>query len=261
MRHDPRGDSCTSSPARRCSRCWSSATPTSTRPATTSRRSCEFKPTGLEGLDDLLVERHEEEGHPSRRTSRCCRQGGGWLLVEFGGESKDESDDKARTLMDRLKRRPNAAVDEALRRRGRGGAPVEGPRVGPGRDRPDPRRHGRLGGLGGLGRAARQASAPTSATSASCSRSTATTARSTATSARAASTRRIDFDLKTHEGVEHFRTFLDEAADLVVRYGGSLSGEHGDGQSQGGAACPRCSAPSWSRPSASSRRSGTRTTR
>ena len=43
---------------------------------------------------------------------------------------------------------------------------------------------------------------------------------------------RIDFDLKTDEGVKHFRAFLDEAADLVVRYGGSLSGEHGDGQSK-----------------------------
>ena len=43
---------------------------------------------------------------------------------------------------------------------------------------------------------------------------------------------RIDFDLKTHEGIRHFRAFLDEAADLVGRYGGSLSGEHGDGQSK-----------------------------
>ncbi len=31
----------------------------------------------------------------------------------------------------------------------------------------------------------------------------------------------------------HWRRFLDEAADLVVRYGGSLSGEHGDGQARG----------------------------
>ena len=30
-----------------------------------------------------------------------------------------------------------------------------------------------------------------------------------------------------------FRQFMEEAADLVVRYGGSLSGEHGDGQSRG----------------------------
>ena len=43
---------------------------------------------------------------------------------------------------------------------------------------------------------------------------------------------RIDFDLKTYEGVKHFRKFLDEAGDLVVSYGGSISGEHGDGQSK-----------------------------
>ncbi|TXS38428.1 FAD-binding and (Fe-S)-binding domain-containing protein [Streptomyces sp. OR43] len=44
---------------------------------------------------------------------------------------------------------------------------------------------------------------------------------------------RIPFELKTAEGVAAFRTFLARAADLVVSYGGSLSGEHGDGQSRG----------------------------
>jgi Fe-S oxidoreductase len=43
---------------------------------------------------------------------------------------------------------------------------------------------------------------------------------------------RIDFDLKTYEGVRHFRKFLNEAGDLVTSHGGSLSGEHGDGQSK-----------------------------
>ncbi|MFI0806110.1 FAD-linked oxidase C-terminal domain-containing protein [Streptomyces echinatus] len=44
---------------------------------------------------------------------------------------------------------------------------------------------------------------------------------------------RIPFGLKTAEGVASFRRFLERAADLVVSYGGSLSGEHGDGQSRG----------------------------
>jgi FAD/FMN-containing dehydrogenase/Fe-S oxidoreductase len=43
---------------------------------------------------------------------------------------------------------------------------------------------------------------------------------------------RITFDLKSHEGVRNYRGFMTEAADLVVRYGGSLSGEHGDGQAR-----------------------------
>ncbi|MFR9794700.1 FAD-binding and (Fe-S)-binding domain-containing protein [Streptomyces sp. MS06] len=44
---------------------------------------------------------------------------------------------------------------------------------------------------------------------------------------------RIPFGLRTAEGVADFRRFLERAADLVVSYGGSLSGEHGDGQSRG----------------------------
>ena len=43
---------------------------------------------------------------------------------------------------------------------------------------------------------------------------------------------RISFDLFSAHGVERFRSFIAEASDLVVRYGGSLSGEHGDGQSR-----------------------------
>jgi Fe-S oxidoreductase len=43
---------------------------------------------------------------------------------------------------------------------------------------------------------------------------------------------RIDFDLESEAGVRTFHAFLNEAADLVVSYGGSLSGEHGDGQSR-----------------------------
>lgn len=43
---------------------------------------------------------------------------------------------------------------------------------------------------------------------------------------------RIDFDLLSTEGVARFRRFSEEQADLVVAHGGSLSGEHGDGQAR-----------------------------
>ncbi|MGW1006195.1 FAD-binding and (Fe-S)-binding domain-containing protein [Streptomyces sp. NPDC002520] len=43
---------------------------------------------------------------------------------------------------------------------------------------------------------------------------------------------RIDFDLLTEAGVGRFRRFSEELADLVVAHGGSLSGEHGDGQAR-----------------------------
>jgi FAD/FMN-containing dehydrogenase/Fe-S oxidoreductase len=43
---------------------------------------------------------------------------------------------------------------------------------------------------------------------------------------------RITFDFKTAEGLAKYRRFLDEAADLVLKCGGSFSGEHGDGQAR-----------------------------
>jgi Fe-S oxidoreductase len=43
---------------------------------------------------------------------------------------------------------------------------------------------------------------------------------------------RIDFDLLTDAGVARFRRFSQELADVVVAHGGSLSGEHGDGQAR-----------------------------
>lgn len=43
---------------------------------------------------------------------------------------------------------------------------------------------------------------------------------------------RIDFDLWTRKGVRDFRRFSEAVADLVVAHGGSLSGEHGDGQAR-----------------------------
>ncbi|MET9606345.1 FAD-binding and (Fe-S)-binding domain-containing protein [Streptomyces sp. NPDC006512] len=43
---------------------------------------------------------------------------------------------------------------------------------------------------------------------------------------------RIDFDLVSAGGVARFRAFSEELADLVAAHGGSLSGEHGDGQAR-----------------------------
>ncbi len=59
-----------------------------------------------------------------------------------------------------------------------------------------------------------------------------TQVRFTATLDRAASHAR-HFDLETNQGIRKYREFVKEAADLVVSFGGSLSGEHGDGQSPG----------------------------
>ena len=190
----------------------------------------EAGPIGLEGLDDVLVKDMKTKGiHP--KDVKLLPPGGGWLLVEFGGSSKDESDDKARELMNRLKKLPNAPSmklfdDEAeeehlwkVRESGLGAtARIPGHKdawEGWEDSAVDPlklsdylhdlrkllQKYGYDGALyGHFGQG--------------CVHT------------------RIDFDLKTHEGVRHFRNFLDEAADLIGRYGGSISGEHGDGQSK-----------------------------
>ena len=44
---------------------------------------------------------------------------------------------------------------------------------------------------------------------------------------------RVSFDLESESGIRKYGEFVERAADLVVSYGGSLSGEHGDGQSRG----------------------------
>jgi FAD/FMN-containing dehydrogenase/Fe-S oxidoreductase len=44
---------------------------------------------------------------------------------------------------------------------------------------------------------------------------------------------RNNFDLSSRQGLRKYRSYVTEAAELVVSLGGSLSGEHGDGQSRG----------------------------
>ncbi|HEY3987755.1 MAG TPA: FAD-binding and (Fe-S)-binding domain-containing protein [Acidobacteriaceae bacterium] len=44
---------------------------------------------------------------------------------------------------------------------------------------------------------------------------------------------RMSYDMRSVEGVKAYREFIERAADIVLEFGGSLSGEHGDGQSRG----------------------------
>src|SRR5215831_8262182 len=65
------------------------------------------RPIGLEGLDDVLVHDMKKKGlHP--QDIQLLPAGGGWLLVEFGGQSKEEADDQAHRLMAALQHQPNA---------------------------------------------------------------------------------------------------------------------------------------------------------
>ena len=54
---------------------------------------------------------------------------------------------------------------------------------------------------------------------------------------------RLDFPLGRPDGPRIMRAFMTDAARLVARYGGSLSGEHGDGSATAASCCPSCTHP------------------
>ncbi len=190
----------------------------------------EFKPTGLEGLDDVLVRDMKKKGiHP--QDVHLLPPGAGWLLVELGGESKVEADDKAHRLMDHLRSVANPPSmklfdDEAeeehlwkVRESGLGAtARIPGEKdawEGWEDSAVPPDRVGDyLRDLRKLLTKYHYGCSLYGHFGQGCIHT------------------RIDFDLKTVEGVKQFRKFLNEAGDLVVAYGGSISGEHGDGQSK-----------------------------
>src|SRR5580698_4831371 len=186
-------------------------------------------PIGLEGFDDLLVyytrtKRANPEG------LALLPEGGGWLMVEFGGQTLPEAESQAHALIKSLNRSANPpnmkllAGQQAkriweIRESSLGvtshvpGEPLnwegwEDAAVAPeklGAYLRDLKKmmdaFGYKGSLyGHFGHA--------------CVHT------------------RLNFDFQSKAGIAKFRKFVEEAADLVVSYGGSLSGEHGDGQAR-----------------------------
>jgi FAD/FMN-containing dehydrogenase/Fe-S oxidoreductase len=185
------------------------------------------RPIGLEGFDVSVTETMEGLGLFGRERA-VLPEGGAWLLVELGGESREEAVERAEGLARELGGRagaPSLAImaDEEeqamvwlVRESALGASRLPGKfetwpsfedsAVHPSRLGDYLRdfkkvldRHGlRCVYFGHYGQGCVHC--------------------------------RINFDLRSHEGLATFRRFLDEASELVLSYGGSLSGEHGDGQ-------------------------------
>jgi FAD/FMN-containing dehydrogenase/Fe-S oxidoreductase len=186
-------------------------------------------PIGLEGFDDLLVYYTRTKGINPEGLA-LLPEGGGWLMVEFGGQTIKEAESQARRLAEALNRSaapPNSRLYSGpqarriwdIREASLGvtshvpGEPLnwegwEDAAVAPeklGAYLRDLRKmmdafHYKGSLYGHFGHA--------------CVHT------------------RLNFDLQSKEGIAKFRRFVEEAADLVVSYGGSLSGEHGDGQAR-----------------------------
>jgi len=187
------------------------------------------KPIGLEGFDDLLVYYTRTKGANPEGLA-LLPEGGGWLMVEFGGQTIAEAESQAHTLIKSLTRSPNPpnvrllAGQQAkriweIREASLGvtshvpGEPLnwegwEDAAVSPEK-------------LGGYLRDLRKMM-------------TAFNYKGSLYGhfGHACVHTRLNFDFQSKEGIAKFRKFVEEAADLVVSYGGSLSGEHGDGQAR-----------------------------
>ena len=190
-----------------------------------------YNPLAVEALDDSFIEDMKKKGmHPKHL--KMMPDGSAWLLVEFGGRTKEESNAGARELMKFLEKSGSAVsfklFDDAaeerliwrLREEGLGAtAKIPGePENHEGWEDSavPPEKLGKyLRSLKGLLEKYRYEGALYGHFGQGCVHT------------------RLTFDLKTQDGIEKFRGFLGEAADLVVSSGGSLSGEHGDGQARG----------------------------
>jgi len=191
----------------------------------------EFKPTALEGLDYRFYEDVQKKGGLHQEHLGVLPEGKGWLIVELGAPTQEEARETAERLCDRLKQAKPSPNIKVLTDKGQ--------------------QHNlwdvREAGLGSTAFVPGQPSAwPGWEDSAVAPEKVTPYLRDLRGLFNKYSYNpslyghfgqgcihcRVDFDLFTEPGVQKYRAFMDEATSLVVSHGGSLSGEHGDGQSR-----------------------------
>jgi FAD/FMN-containing dehydrogenase/Fe-S oxidoreductase len=191
-------------------------------------------PLACEGLDDVLISLEREE-HLAEDALDKLPEGSGWLMIQFGGDTEEEAKERAQRLIDAAQSdgdhpKPHVAyigdpaVEDNLN---------QVRELGLGATAYPPHRHETHEGwedaavpperLGDYLRDFRILLARHGYHGASLYGHFGHGCVHT----------RIPFELRTPEGIANYRSFAEDAADLVVSYGGSLSGEHGDGQSRG----------------------------
>ncbi|MFG1851076.1 FAD-binding and (Fe-S)-binding domain-containing protein [Actinomadura geliboluensis] len=196
-----------------------------------------FRPIGLEALDDQLIEDQRLQGKNLADIDELpLKDGGAWLLVQLGADTEEESVAQARRLTDWLTGEkgcdPRRIVTSRSRQEGGTSGKLWAIREAglgstafpPGKDHwpgwedsavPPAR-------TGEYVRALRRVMAKHGIDGAMYGHF-----------AQGCIHSRMSFDLRSAEGIARYRRFMEDAADLVVSFGGSLSGEHGDGQQRG----------------------------
>ncbi|HEY4676370.1 MAG TPA: FAD-linked oxidase C-terminal domain-containing protein [Candidatus Angelobacter sp.] len=190
-----------------------------------------YKPTALEGIDDTLYRNIEKKGGPDKQYLGMLPEGRGWLMAEFGADKKEDALQLAHEVMNKLKSKPNAPSMKLftdkddmehiwkVRESGLGvTAFIPGePDTWEGWEDsavPPEKLGGYLRELRALYNKYEYNSALYGHFGQGCVHC------------------RVSFDLRSAPGIKKWRSFMEEATDLCVKYGGSFSGEHGDGQSK-----------------------------
>jgi FAD/FMN-containing dehydrogenase/Fe-S oxidoreductase len=187
----------------------------------------EFSPIGLEGFEGSIVDGLRKKGAPNLE---LLPAGGGFLLVEFGADDAGEADHAAKKLLQRLEHfsgPPSMRLYSPTEAKAVWQIREAGPRAAafaPGAPAewegwddaavPPEKLGGYLRDIRGLMNEYQYRGAFYGHFGHGCVHM------------------RVTFDLESEVGIRKYGEFIERAADLVVSYGGSLSGEHGDGQSR-----------------------------
>jgi FAD/FMN-containing dehydrogenase/Fe-S oxidoreductase len=187
-----------------------------------------FQPIGLEGFEGSIVDGLSRKGAPNLE---LLPQGRGFLLVEFGSDDIGEADHLARQLIAQLERTadpPDIRLYTASEARHVWKIRESGARSASAAPGTPPAWEGWDDAavapekLGGYLRDIRKLLDQYQYHAAFYGHF-----------GHGCVHMRVSFDLESENGIRKYAEFVERAADLVVSYGGSLSGEHGDGQSRG----------------------------
>ena len=190
-----------------------------------------FGPDGLEAFDGHVLENMARKGRP-HPGAKLLPPGRAWLLAEFGGNEKKQANGKAEKAYARLRRLRTHVTGMRLLE-----APAEQQQVWDIRE--SSVGASRVPGEEDAWPSWEDAAVPPERLGdylrdfARLNQRFGYTATIFGHFGDGCVHARMTFGLKTAEGVARFRAYMEEAADLCLSYGGSLSGEHGDGQAKG----------------------------
>jgi FAD/FMN-containing dehydrogenase/Fe-S oxidoreductase len=189
-----------------------------------------LKPIGLEGFDGQMIDDMRKKGLDSQNIAKLP-PGNGWLLVEFGGKDKPAADAKARQAIETLKEKGQSSnpklfndADEAAKIWKVREAALGATAIVPGKPEAWPGWEDSAVPPAKLGQYLRDLRHLMDQFGYEGS--------FYGHFGQGCLHTRINFDLKSAPGIQKYLAFIDQAADLVVNYGGSISGEHGDGQAR-----------------------------